>query len=599
MNDKPYHPSTGRNTRATSASQPLTLADDFRCGICNKTYSRRDLRDRHRRRCQKAVGKERLSKRRSCETCAQKKLRCSMTRPACSRCLQLGVHCQYPRSAVPVLQATDQGQDSPCQSLISSTSSAGLPRTIEPSLLQSIPHTETARLNEDNDVATWDAFASATVDPMARADAFTGTFQKPENTIQNPEFLASISWNQEFCLSSQSFGQDEEILASIGSYHSTTGSSLYPVEGQGPQLLSPENSHANSNAAMSSLFNIGNSILDAAGQSYHDSPPVDFNPHGSAQLIFARHFFPHLGAGFDTERLYQQLIITLREYSSLVLQRDHWSPFVHHSLYRCSVGGMAKPMGIALACVSAYAGSFGSSYGFVDTLINNERSHLVRNFLSFLDTPENCLAAVHAVCIYQTLGLFGGNFPPAAAKLSRDMKEELEKQKAESEREAELHSSILLKMARCLYAHYRTAIETTHDAELNWERWKFAESLRRNIFFANVINILSARAGKLSSAYFELLDDEVVLNLPLPAPECMWRSCSLREWLEAREYASRIAPGSASTLIGPERPKARLTRTLKELLKQEEAGTLDVSTLLPLTRVILASMKIGPFGIAT
>jgi hypothetical protein len=151
-------------------------------------------------------------------------------------------------------------------------------------------------------------------------------------------------------------------------------------------------------------------------------------------------------------------------------------------------------------------------------------------------------------------------------------------------------------MIRCSYAHYHTAIETTHDAELNWERWKFAESLRRNIFFANAINILGARAGKLSSAYFEPLDDEVVLTLPLRR---MWRSCSLREWLEAREYALHIAPESASTLKGPEGQKTRLTQTLKELLKEEEAGTLDVSTLLPPTRVILASMKIVPTRIVT
>ncbi|KAL4757763.1 Zn(II)2Cys6 transcription factor domain-containing protein [Aspergillus foveolatus] len=582
MNDEKYHPSTGRDRRATPASQPLTLADDFRCRICNKAYSRRDLRDRHRRRYIKAI----------LWTCAQKKLRCSMTRPACSRCLQLGIQCRYPQSAVPVLHATDQGQDSPGQSLISSTSSAGLATTIEPSLLQSIPYTETARLNGDNDVAAWDAFASATVDPMTGADTFTDTFQ-------NPDILASISWNQEFSQSSQSFGQDEEILASIGGCYSSAGSAHYPVEGQGPRTLSPENPNANSNAAMSSLFNTGSSIPNASGQSYRGFSYVGFNLNSSAQLIFASDFFPYLEAGYDTERLYEQLISTLREYSSLILQRDHWSPFVHHRFYRCSMGGMAKPMGVALACVSAYAGSFGSNYGFVDALINNERDKLVRNFQSFLDTPENCLAAVHAVCIYQTLGLFGENFPPAAVKLSRHMEEGLEKQKEESEREAELHCSFLLKMIRCLYAHDRTAIETTHDAELNWERWKFAESLRRNIFFANVINILGARAGKLSSAYFEPLHDEVVLTLPLPAPECMWRSCSLREWLEARDYAIRIAAESASTSTRPGGQKARLTQTLKELLKEEEAGTLDVSALLPLTRVILASMKIVPTRIVT
>jgi hypothetical protein len=67
------------------------------------------------------------------------------------------------------------------------------------------------------------------------------------------------------------------------------------------------------------------------------------------------------------------------------------------------------------------------NYGFLDTLINNKRDKLVRKFQFFLDTPENCLAAVHAACIYEALSLFGGNFPPAAVKLSRHMEEGLEK----------------------------------------------------------------------------------------------------------------------------------------------------------------------------
>jgi hypothetical protein len=145
-------------------------------------------------------------------------------------------------------------------------------------------------------------------------------------------------------------------------------------------------------------------------------------------------------------------------------------------------------------------------------------------------------------------------------------------------------------MTRRLYKHYRPAIETNHDDELNWERWKFSESIRRNIFFANIINILGARAGKLNGVYFETLDDDVILNLTLPSPECMWRACSLREWLDAREHAVRMSP----TPLEGQAP--RLTQTLQELLNEESAGRLDVSALLPLTRVILASIKLAPAG---
>jgi hypothetical protein len=119
-------------------------------------------------------------------------------------------------------------------------------------------------------------------------------------------------------------------------------------------------------------------------------------------------------------------------------------------MYRCSMGGMAKPMGVALACVSAHAGSSGSNYGFVDGLINQQREQLIQEFQSYLDTPENCLAAVHAVCIYQILGLFGDNFLPAAIKATTNMKSILDQRRTDCERQAELHSSFLLKVGHAL-----------------------------------------------------------------------------------------------------------------------------------------------------
>ncbi|KAL2823287.1 hypothetical protein BDW59DRAFT_180746 [Aspergillus cavernicola] len=557
------------------APQQPTPNGDFPCAICNKTYSRRDLRDRHRRRCIKTIGQERRSKRKSCETCAQKKLRCSMARPACTRCLQIGLQCRYLTPRVP-----SQDTDGPS----STPSSSAPPATIQPSLLQ-VEHYDTSAAGS----APWTPFPSANLDPMA--DAFSAT------AFQNTDLMAPISWNEEFSISSHSLGQDEEILASISSHYSSDSpSSLFlPAdEAHAAQSIRSDSLNNQSDVSMSSLSsNLGSSVDHAAGQSYRDCPHVDFNVDSSAQLAFGRNFVPKFGplAPYDSEELYQQMFGVLREYPSLILQRDHWSPFIHHRMYRCSMGGMAKPMGVALACVSAHAGSLGSNHGFVDNLINKEREQLVREFQSYLDTQENCLAAVHAVCIYQVMGLFGDNFLPAAIKQSRDMRDMMDQRRTEVERHAELHSSFVLKMTRRLYKHYGDAIRTNHDDEMNWERWKFSESLRRNIFFANTINILGARAGKLNSAYFEPLDDDLILELPLPAPECMWRACSLREWLEAREYALRMVPATTA-----EEGKPRLTQTLQQLLQDEETGRLDVSGLLPLSRVVLASTKLSPKG---
>lgn len=97
-------PGKDRMELSDRQSQPGNEDGQFSCSVCSKTYTRRelssllskqtltsqgDLRDRHRRRCIKTAGQERRSKRKSCEACARRKLRCCMTRPVCRRCAQV------------------------------------------------------------------------------------------------------------------------------------------------------------------------------------------------------------------------------------------------------------------------------------------------------------------------------------------------------------------------------------------------------------------------------------------------------------------------------------------------------------------------------
>ncbi|KAJ6016338.1 hypothetical protein N7540_010929 [Penicillium herquei] len=262
----------------------------------------------------------------------------------------------------------------------------------------------------------------------------------------------------------------------------------------------------------------------------------------------------------------QELARILCEYPRLMLQHQFWSPFIHHNLYRCSQNGMAEPLGIALACVSAHAGSVESSFEFVETMINTQRERLVRDFRLFIDRPETCLAALHAVCIYQILGLFEQHSAEGGSRQHRE----------DSRKAAELHSSFLLKMTRFLCRLHKKALE---GGETGWSEWKFIESLRRNMFFVHVVNILAAKTQRLHYDYFEPLDDDMILKMPLPAPECTWRACSEEEWGITREYSHSISPNPC---------------TLQDLINSSHVGALDVSSLQPLTRIILECHKIRP-----
>ncbi|KAJ5363976.1 uncharacterized protein N7496_009689 [Penicillium cataractarum] len=535
-----------------SRASPDTTDAEYRCGLCNKTYGRRDLRDRHRRRCAKTFGQERASKRKSCETCAQKKLRCSLTRPACSRCVQMGSACHYPNPS-----STRGDQDT------------------GPELMTSVEEPTSTGLT-----------------PIAPVAAVA----MPGNGSHSTSGMDGIAW-------SPALDNIDLMLSSMGDGTGFPGQNTWPDLGSGfvgehlhgqpasfyiaPQEKS-KTPHPLDNPSMllsGDPLDIPLPPLSSSGGSSHrelsagrDDAETS-NPGGTS--IFASNFAPDLSgpALRDTANLSHELFGILRGYPQLMQQPGFWSPFIHHRLYRCSKEGMAEPLGIALACVSAYSSSVESSFEFVDNMINSQRERLLREFNNYSDRPETCLAALHAVCLYQILGLFGGSSvdTPKSGN-STPFKDANERRREDSGKVAELHSSFLLKMTRRLCKVHQ---KTLGGNEPGWSEWKFAESLRRNVFFIHIINILAAEARELHYDYFEPLNDAMVLQMPLPAPEYMWRACSEEEWRVAHEYA---------------RPSSHTLRTLQELLDSDRAGTLNVASLQPLTRMILACHKIRPRG---
>ncbi|KUJ08297.1 uncharacterized protein LY89DRAFT_630150 [Mollisia scopiformis] len=66
---------------------------DLKCDLCSKSYQRRDLLLRHRRRCQGP--KKAVTRRKACDACVQAKVKCSYAQPACSRCSLRGTRCIY------------------------------------------------------------------------------------------------------------------------------------------------------------------------------------------------------------------------------------------------------------------------------------------------------------------------------------------------------------------------------------------------------------------------------------------------------------------------------------------------------------------------
>lgn len=72
----------------------------------------------------------------------------------------------------------------------------------------------------------------------------------------------------------------------------------------------------------------------------------------------------------------------------------------------------------------------------------------------------------------------------------------------------------------------------TH-ATTAWPTRTVAETARRNIFLANIINYVSSKTTPGMSVFYEALDDELVLDMPLPASSAVWNASTISEWARA------------------------------------------------------------------
>lgn len=111
-------------------------------------------------------------------------------------------------------------------------------------------------------------------------------------------------------------------------------------------------------------------------------------------------------------------------------------------------------------------------------------------------------------------------------------------------------------MTRRLIQQYLTESTTDEETdEVTWRKWIMKETIRRTVFLVNTINTLSCRIQKQNPYYFEPLDDNLVRNIPLPAPDSVWKASSAEEWVAAKAQ------------LGPE-DAARCGLTIQQVVDQ-------------------------------
>lgn len=248
----------------------------------------------------------------------------------------------------------------------------------------------------------------------------------------------------------------------------------------------------------------------STSESAQDSGVGFFNLQSLAGLAGPRDLKsaqPTLFGDLDVMKLVQS-------YPAMLLQKSFYPPFVHHQLYRCAEGGVVGPLANALCCVSAYSSMVAGNKNFVYNMINTEREHLVRGFHAWSSSDVNALGALHAMCVYQIIGLLDVTDPAQI-------------------RNAEYQHPFFLKLARRIcQGNLSSAVGTNETA--SWRSWIVEETLRRILFLVNLVNTLSRRTHSHNPSYYEALDEDLIFDMALPAPDPMWKASTPEEWERAK-----------------------------------------------------------------
>ncbi|KFY44147.1 hypothetical protein V495_03616 [Pseudogymnoascus sp. VKM F-4514 (FW-929)] len=300
--------------------------------------------------------------------------------------------------------------------------------------------------------------------------------------------------------------------------------------------------------------------------------PMVSSSNDSASSIASR---PSTSAPYSLVRI-------LSDYPSLLTKGSFSTPILHTSMY-ARYSNVIPDMTYLPQTLMAI--SCGSGLNNPDTnrffrrAMDAAQQRLIKNF-----PAPSCMQQwdfLHAMLIYESLGL---------KESIRDISESISwnhDAKAQG-----LNSPFLIKMTRVYSRPYPqilnpdTSVFTDpssvpcKSATSPWARWRVTETARRTTFFANILNYYSnhdLKTGNLSP-YYESLDDELILNMPLPCSQAVWVARNEEEFDLAikNQKASAIDTARLNGLgcdaLSSKTLKNILARFSKEFL-QAEIGT--------------------------
>jgi hypothetical protein len=132
---------------------------------------------------------------------------------------------------------------------------------------------------------------------------------------------------------------------------------------------------------------------------------------------------------------------------------------------------------------------------------------------------------------------------------------------------------------------------------LTWQSWVVTETAQRTLFLANLINFFGNRdlVSKKQSPYYDRLENDLVLKIPLPCSHSLWKARSEEEWMKVKQLEAMSSnPGHYTECFDSGQPTLQnlLSINTKEQLRNnfgKSYGITDSDSLRSL--IVIAALE--------
>jgi hypothetical protein len=236
----------------------------------------------------------------------------------------------------------------------------------------------------------------------------------------------------------------------------------------------------------------------------------------------------------------QDMIHVLDQYPRQLLRDDFTPPCLHRTLYDEDVPDIATLARTSMAVCCGCAMETAEGARFARHAMEVERQRLIASYRMY-----SCMHqwdALHAMLVYSILEL----------RASHAEGDDGWKQKYYSKG---LKAPFLVKMIRdFVHSHNLPPGENltsqSHMFIQTFQQWATTETARRTVFLANIVHFLGNHDPETGETfpYYEPLDDELILNMPLPCSHTLWTTRTEQEWRLTMQYCQSNSSLAAEDL---------------------------------------------------